>query len=262
MPALRPAELQKEGEMRVLLAGESWTMHTIHQKGFDSFTTTAYAEGHHWLTRALEAGGIEIDYLPSHLANDQFPQTPEELARYEAVILSDIGSNTLLLSSETFTKSVAKPNRLESIRAYVEGGGGFVMVGGYLTFQGIDGKARYGGSPAEAALPVTMLPGDDRLEAPQGVTPAVVDADHPIVAGLPGSWPDLLGYNRLIPRPEATVIATAGDDPLIVAWQYGKGRAVAFASDCGPHWAPPAFVEWDGYARLWQQLVGWACGQG
>ena len=31
--------------MRVLLAGESWTMHTIHQKGFDSFTTTAYAEG-------------------------------------------------------------------------------------------------------------------------------------------------------------------------------------------------------------------------
>ena len=25
---------------RVLIAGESWTTHSIHQEGFDSFTTT------------------------------------------------------------------------------------------------------------------------------------------------------------------------------------------------------------------------------
>ena len=50
-------------------------------------------------------------------------------------------------------------------------------------------------------------------------------------------------------------------DPLIAAWSYGEGRAVAFASDCGPHWAPPAFVEWDGYAKLWQNLVGWVAGK-
>lgn len=248
--------------MRVLLAGESWVMHTIHQKGFDSFTTTAYAEGHQWLTAALRTAAIKIDYLPSHLANDQFPGTPDELAEYDAVILSDIGSNTLLLSSDTFTKSVSAPNRLESIRVYVESGGGLVMIGGYLTFQGIDGKARYGGSPVEDALPVTMLPGDDRVEAPQGVTPRVVDSSHPIVAGLPGAWPRMLGYNRLLARAEATVVASAGDDPLLVAWSYGTGRAVAFASDCGPHWAPLGFVEWDGYARLWQQLVRWAGGQG
>ena len=56
------------------------------------------------------------------------------------------------------------------------------------------------------------------------------------------------------------VIATAGDDPLLVAWDYGQGRAVAFASDCGPHWAPPQFVEWDGYARLWSQIARWVAG--
>ena len=33
---------------RVLIAGESWTVHSIHQKGFDSFTTTEYAEGAGW----------------------------------------------------------------------------------------------------------------------------------------------------------------------------------------------------------------------
>lgn len=243
--------------MRVLLAGESWTMHTIHQKGFDSFTTTAYAEGHQWLSGALKEARFELDYLPSHVANDHFPATAAELAVYDVVMLSDIGSNTLLLSSDTFMRSIPGPNRLESIREYVENGGGFVMIGGYLTFQGIDAKAQYAGTPVEDALPITMLYGDDRVEVPQGVAPEVVDGTHPIVVGLPASWPVLLGYNRLEPREQATVVAMVDQDPLLVAWEYGKGRAVAFASDCGPHWAPPGFVEWEGYAKLWQQLVSW-----
>ena len=71
--------------MRVLLAGESWVVHSIHQKGFDSFTTTAYAEGHQWLSGALKAGGVELDYLPSHIANDPASSGaatwPTELAR-------------------------------------------------------------------------------------------------------------------------------------------------------------------------------------
>src|SRR6476620_545713 len=227
--------------MRVLLAGESWTMHTIHQKGFDSFTTTAYAEGHQWLSGALKAGGVELDYLPSHIANDKFPYTPEDLAAYDVVMLSDIGSNTLLLPSDTFTKSIARPNRLESIRQYIENGGGFVMIGGYLTFQGIDAKAQYASTPVEDALPVTLMYGDDRVEAPQGITPTVDEAEHPIVARLSSTWPNLLGYNLLEPREQATVVASVGADPLIVAWEYGKGRSVAFASDCGPHWATPPF---------------------
>ena len=36
----------------ILIAGESWTVHSIHQKGFDSFTTTEYAEGVQWLRDA------------------------------------------------------------------------------------------------------------------------------------------------------------------------------------------------------------------
>src|SRR5215211_5729273 len=82
---------------RVLIAGESWFMHTIHQKGFDHFTTTAYGEGHQWLSAALKAGGFEVEHLPNHLANEHFPRTVEELKQYDAVLLSDIGSNTLLL---------------------------------------------------------------------------------------------------------------------------------------------------------------------
>lgn len=235
-------------------------MHTIHQKGFDSFTTTAYGDGHRWLQAALEAGGFSVEHLPNHLAPTAFPTTAEELGAYDVVILSDIGSNTLLLSPDTFERSEVRPNRLTLLRDFVAGGGGLVMVGGYLTFQGIDAKARYAGSAVEDALPVTMLNQDDRVELPESVTPRVTAPDHPIVAGLAAEWPALLGYNRIVARPGATVLATVGDDPLLVVGTHGSGRSVAFASDCAPHWAPAAFCEWDGYAPLWQGIVGWAAG--
>ncbi|KFL31084.1 cytoplasmic protein [Devosia riboflavina] len=243
---------------RILIAGESWTVHSIHQKGFDSFTTTEYAEGVRWLKAALEKGGWDVTFQPSHVAAREFPFTAEDLAAYDVVLLSDIGANTLLLHPETFTKSKVLPNRLASIRDYVANGGGLVMVGGYLTFQGIDAKAQYAGSPIEEALPVSIEKGDDRVEAPQGIEPVVIDAAHPIVAGLDASWPILLGYNRIAAKPGATLVASVGDDPLIVAGNFGKGRSVAFASDCGPHWAPPPFVDWAGYDRLWTQLCDWA----
>jgi uncharacterized membrane protein len=243
---------------RILIAGESWTVHSIHQKGFDSFTTTEYAEGVRWLRDALVAGGWTVEYQPAHVAARDFPATAEALAAYDVVVLSDIGANTLLLHPETFSRSKALPDRLAAIRDYVKAGGGFVMVGGYLTFQGIDGKARYAGSPVEDVLPVRMSRFDDRVEAPQGLVPHVTDTSHPIVAGLAEPWPALLGYNEVVAKPEGEVLVRVGGDPLIVAGQFGEGRAVAFTSDCGPHWAPPPFVEWAGYQKLWTQLADWA----
>ncbi len=248
-------------QRRVLIAGESWSVHSIHQKGFDSFTTTEYNEGVRWLRDALEAGGWQVDFQPSHVAARDFPFDVEGLSKYDSVILSDIGANTLLLHPDTFTKGKALPNRLDVIRDYVAQGGGFIMVGGYLTFQGIDAKARYKDTAIEEILPITMQAVDDRAEYPQGITPKVTDASHPIVAGLAQSWPDLLGYNRFSARAEGQLVASVGNDPLIVAGTFGKGRTVAFASDCGPHWAPPPFVDWAGYAPLWQQMVGWSAGE-
>lgn len=252
--------MSDQSKRKVLIAGESWMMHTIHQKGFDSFTTSAYGEGHQWLSAALTSGGYLVQHLPNHLANDHFPTTLDELGTCNAVILSDIGANTLLLSSATFTRSASMPDRLHLLRDYVAAGGALIMVGGYLTFQGIEGKARYAGTAVEEALPVRLLRHDDRVEAPEGVTPRVSDPSHPILAGLPSEWPNLLGYNQLAAKQGSSIVAMVGSDPLIVAWEFGEGRAVAFASDCGPLWAPPAFVEWDGYAPLWRQLVGWAIG--
>ena len=70
----------------------------------------------------------------------------------------------------------ALPNRLVALSDWVRQGGALLMVGGYLSFQGIEAKANYGNTPLADVLPVTMEAGDDREEAPQGVRPVVVDS--------------------------------------------------------------------------------------
>ena len=71
---------------RILIAGESWTVHSIHQKGFDSFTTTEYAEGVRWLKQALETGGWDVTHQPSHVAAREFPFSAAELSAYDCVM--------------------------------------------------------------------------------------------------------------------------------------------------------------------------------
>jgi uncharacterized membrane protein len=248
-------------DLKVLLAGESWTSHTTHVKGFDSFTTSDYAEGASWLIEGLQAHGIQVDFLPNHEASRDFPTRLEEAQAYDAILLSDIGSNTLLLHPDTFIRSQPTPDRCQLLREYVESGGGLCMIGGYLSFSGIEGKARFQQTAVRDVLPVEMVDGDDRVEIPQGATPLVRAADHPILCGIDGEWPLFLGYNRLRPAKEAKVLASIGDDVFLAAGEFGRGRAVAFASDCGPHWGPPAFVEWRHYGRFWSNLVRWLARQ-
>ena len=70
------------------------------------------------------------------------------------------------------------------------------MAGGYLSLQGIYGSARYHRTPIEEVLPVTISAVDDRVEKPEGINPIVKKAEHPIMQGVEGEWPYLLGFKR------------------------------------------------------------------
>lgn len=245
---------------RVLIAGESWTTTSIHVKGFDAFTTVVYEEGVGALRDALLGTGHDVTFMPNHVAAESFPYSVEELAPYDVVLLSDIGSNTLLVPPATFARGEARPNRLAVLRDWVAGGGGLGMIGGYLSFTGIEAKANYRTTPIAGTLPVEMEIGDDRVELPEHPLAQVVDGSHPVTAGLAASWPALLGYQRFAAREEASTLVTLNGDPLVVVGTSGSGRSLAYASDIGPHWAPPAFLAWDGYARFWDQAVRWLAG--
>jgi uncharacterized membrane protein len=249
---------------KILLVGESWVSTATHIKGFDQFSTVTFHLGAEPLVAALAGTNFDLRYMTAHEAQRDFPLAVEGLAAFDAIILSDIGSNTLLLHPDTWIRSRRTPNRLKLIRDYAGEGGGVMMIGGYFSFQGMNGGARYHGTPIEEVLPVEILPYDDRVEVPEGFVPVILERRHPILDGFRGAWPALLGFNEVRAKPDATVLATVsaeyGAKPLLVAGGYGKGRTLAWTSDIGPHWLPPEFAGWKGYARLWIQALDWLVG--
>ncbi|RXZ73241.1 glutamine amidotransferase [Agromyces albus] len=246
---------------RVLLIGESWFVHSIHQKGFDSFTTSEYTLGGAEFVAALQAHGHEVTHVPAHEVPTRVPTTIELLQSIaDVVVISDVGANTFQLPPQTFSASIAEVDRTEVLRAFTERGGGLLMVGGYMTFSGIDAKARWGRTPLAEALPVTLLDRDDRVELPSGMLPRVAAA-HPITRGLDAEWPALLGLNEVKLKETAVGLATCAGHPLLAVGLYRAGRAAAFTSDLAPHWAPPAFLTWSGYGTLFDRTIRWLAGE-
>lgn len=241
---------------KILLAGESWMSYITHVKGFDTFYTSVYESGEKYLKEVLVGAGHDFEFMPNHLAMDHFPFTLEELMQYDVIILSDIGANTLLLPTATFTKSQVRPNRCDLLKEYVLKGGSLLMVGGYMTFSGIDGKGKWQDTAVQDILPVKVLPTDDRMEYCQGIEPKPVK-EHFVLDGVGLNWPKVLGYNKTVAKEEAEVIAKVGEDPFIAVAEYGEGRSAAFTTDCAPHWAPAEFCEWDGYGKIFLNLVKW-----
>jgi len=135
-------------------------------------------------------------------------------------------------------------------------GFGEEKTGGHLTsFAHLDGEQLDARITCEMKCqPLWLLPRQERL-ALFGDT---VKPDESFRLSQALSEGDLCHRCRQI---YSALLQTAGGDPLIAAASFGKGRSVAFASDCGPHWAPPPFVEWAGYAPLWAQIASWAAGQ-
>jgi len=90
-----------------------------------------------FLARALEAENIRVEVREGK----GMPGSLEELAAYDAVIVSDVPATDLRLA------------QMNLIRSYVEDlGGGFIMIGGPNSF-GIGGYYR---TPVEEALPIRM----------------------------------------------------------------------------------------------------------
>jgi len=243
--------------LRILIAGESWNTYAVHTKGASSYTTSSYSEGAEKLIEDLESSGHDVTFMPNHEAVEQFPFTAAELDdRFDVIILSDLPSDSLLLPHAVFIEGERRPNRMTAIGEWVSSGGALLMVGGYMSFGGFEGRARYGSTPLADVLPVRMLDTDDRVETPEGIVPLVASS-HPVLKGIDGEWPYFLGYNRFTAKSGAETILTVGDDPMLVVGAHGTGRVGAFASDCSPHWGSPAFMTWPHYRRFWSQLVQW-----
>jgi uncharacterized membrane protein len=254
-----PADDAEGAAMHVLIAGETWVTTSIEVKGFSAYSTSSYAVGLTELVNGLRTNGHEVTHIPNHEVVDAFPWSLEQLEPFDVVVLSDVSADTIQLHPDCTVRGERTPDRLRVLAEHVRVGHGLLMVGGYMSFSGFEGKARYQSTPLAPVLPVELLGHDDRIEAPDGVTPAVA-APHAVLEGISPDWPYFLGYNRLIAKSDAEVLMTVGDDPFLVVGGPGEGRIAAFASDCSPHWGSPAFLSWPDYGRFWGQLITWLGG--
>jgi uncharacterized membrane protein len=252
--------------MKVLYAGDAASkIGPIFVASPFNFEVKGFSH-HIWgqpLIDSLHAGGIEVTHMTNEDAIADFPRTVEELSAYNVIILSDIEFEVLALYPFWIPGTpLPRTNRIKAIREFTRNGGGLLMVGGWSSFSGRFGHAGYYDTPIEEALPVTCMKGmDDRIETPEGVKVKILNAEHPVIKGIP--WQDcpvFEGFNRIFPKPGAEILASIGEgedeNPLLVTWEFGKGRAMAFASDCSPHWAQ-FFQPWEYYGQFWRQAVSW-----
>jgi uncharacterized membrane protein len=189
----------------------------------------------------------------------------EELERSSALIISDVEAKCFHLYPTFFDRArreqkvVTFPDRLESIKKWIHGGGGLMMLGGWLSFSGAREMGGWRRSHLAPILPVECLPGEDLVESSAGFTAEVVQPDHPLAVDLPwSSFPPIFGYNELIPRSDQQVIVRVRETghPLVAAGEYGQGRVVVYSSDPAPHWGLN-FELWEGYDAFWRRALRW-----
>ncbi len=71
-----------------------------------------------------------------------------------------------------------------------------------------------------------------------------------------GTAPPLLGFVKTNRKATAQVpLVTDTGDPLLAHWRFGLGKVTAFTSDCKSRWAALWVANWDGYSRLWAQIL-------
>lgn len=228
-----------------------------------------------YLAGVMSYSKISFDYLAEDTAfADEFLEND-----YKGIVISDYPSANF--STE----------QLDRICERVKGGVGFLMIGGWGTFTGLDGG--YNKTVLKDALPVTMSETDDRMNC---YAPCMIEQNitHNITDSIPfdKNPPAIAGYNLLKVKDDSETVLSVKKyrvskeqdfsficertDPLLVLGSFGDGRVAVYAGDVAPHWAG-GFVDWgeeriilraqgasevevgNWYVKFFGNIVQWIC---
>jgi uncharacterized membrane protein len=176
---------------------------------------------------------------------DDFPQSIEDLAPYDEVVLADTDVSSLSLEAR------------RALRDYVAAGGGLLLLGGPYAL----GQGFISGTYVEDLLPVSVSPVRDLLPAD---TPLVLTAEPTALVGpfadsLLAQSPEVYWRHLIELRPEAEVHLRAGSEPVLVTGSYGEGRVTVFSGAAlgSPASGHLAFWEWEDWPALLSDVVYW-----
>jgi WD40 repeat protein/uncharacterized membrane protein len=174
--------------------------------------------------------------------NVTFPTTREELYSYDVMIISDVPVGN-------FSK-----DQLQWVVDWVtERGAGFLMGGGYTTFD----CGNYDKTVWEQIIPADMKAyGQGFVEEPFRMRIPKEARSHPIwhfsddpvendrILDSHPEWRGMVRIRRV--KPGALVLGIrpdTGDEPLIAVQNYGRGRSIAYMPDPNGGWAVN-FTKW------------------
>jgi uncharacterized membrane protein len=191
----------------------------------------------------------------------------------ETLFSKEIKNFDLLIFDNVSYSLYLSPHHLESIRDFVREGGGFAAIGGpHLLDEG-----RYAVTPIGEMLPVRLVGKEDyRGDSATGVRLSQAGVVHPITrlssdvagdgSGLLSFWqdmPSLDGINLLEAKSSSAVLLEAADGtpwPILTVSNYGKGRALALATDYSWKWYMGRVARGKGnmaYLKLVDRMVRW-----
>jgi uncharacterized membrane protein len=189
-----------------------------------------------------------------------FPRTPEELYRYDALIIDDV-------EAEFFT-----PDQALLMQKFVsERGGGLLMLGGSETFA----NGNYTRTPIGEMLPVYLDVGDPGPEPPAGDVHLQLARDGWLQpwARLRDTESDERARREQMPgfavinrvralKPGARAIATLRDArgteyPALAVQQFGRGRTAAYMVGDVWRWGMHDAMDHADMEKSWRQLVRW-----
>ena len=232
-----------------------------------------YVRGNNWFEqkfarRALaESPDIElIDYFLDPRQRERWPVDMREIftkAEFDCIVLDDVDSDALRQRS-------AADGNLNLLAKAISEGKGLLMVGGYHSF----GPGGYQLTALEPVLPITMgrqdrqdfngpLAKDLHLEGPLTAAP---QAGHFITQLAAGEQANRRFWSQLQPFAGANkfsglkdraqvLLATASNEPLLVAGEFGRGRVLALALDSTYTWWGQGLAA--EHKRFWRQMVLW-----
>ena len=88
--------------------------------------------------------------------------------------------------------------------------------------------------------------------------PQVASSSPLLESVVASDLPSLGGYVVTTPRNNAQVaLQSDRRDPILVHWNYGLGRVVAWTSDLTSHWAAD-WLSWPQFSQFWSQAVDWS----
>ena len=185
-----------------------------------------------------------------------------------------LGSFDLIIFQNFTYRGYQMRQYLPLIRDYVRDGGGFVMVGGDLSFA----SGGFAGTPIAEFLPVE-LPTSGALVHLDRFEPQLTEAGryHPITMldlvpeANETAWaalPALSGTNRVIglaPDSAALLVhptlkTANGPSPVVAVRQFGEGRVLAITSDSTWQWDLLAVGEGGdnrNYYKFWGNAIRW-----